>query len=63
MQSSGTARSRKSLSADADRSVRDRMIELGHAYWKSKLIDGPIPSRQDIGPLDVTREPKNFSFA
>ncbi len=62
MQSPGTARSRNSLSADTDRSVRDRVIELGHAYWKSKLIDGPIPSRQDIVPLDVTREPKNFRF-
>jgi hypothetical protein len=74
MQSPGTARSRNSLSADADRSVRDRVIELGHAYWKFKFVDGRIPSRQGIEPLDipallpqiilldVTREPWNFRF-
>jgi len=74
MQSSGTARSRDSLSADVDPSVRGRVIELGQTYWKSKFVDGRIPSRQDIEPLDipallpqiilldVTREPWNFKF-
>lgn len=66
--------SRSSLRAQVSDEVRGHVLELGHAYWKSKLHDGRLPARRDIDPLDVplllpqiilldvSREPWDFRF-
>ncbi|MGB0631198.1 MAG: PAS domain-containing protein [Alphaproteobacteria bacterium] len=34
---------------------RTRVVEDGYAYWASKCVDGRLPSRQDINPLEIPR--------
>jgi len=42
-----------SLRDSIDDSVRGKVIELGLAYWNSKLQGDAIPARRDIEPLDI----------
>lgn len=72
--SPGEVARRSSLAADVAPSVRNRVLDLGYSYWDSKRIDGRLPGRRDIDPLDipallpqvvlldVRREPWDFRF-
>lgn len=65
---------RSSLREDVTRNVRGRVLDLGFDYCESKIVDGRLPSRRDIEPLDipdllpqiilldVVRAPWNFRF-
>ncbi|MEP4887562.1 MAG: PAS domain-containing protein [Alphaproteobacteria bacterium] len=33
--------------------MRNRVVELGENYWKSKCVAGRLPARSDIDPLDI----------
>jgi len=62
------------LVTDVPSSLRNRVINLGEAYWSSKIENDCIPARADIDPLDipallpqvvlldVRREPWDFRF-
>lgn len=70
----GAVRARGSLRAEVIGGVRGRVLDLGLAYWESKIVDGRIPARRDIEPLDipellpqiilldVVQDPWNFRF-
>jgi hypothetical protein len=32
-----------------------RVVQDGYSYWRSKLIDGRLPRRSDINPIDIPR--------
>jgi hypothetical protein len=65
---------RSSLRLDVSSHIRGRVLDLSLNYWESKIIDGRIPARRDIEPLDipellpqiilldVTRKPWHFRF-
>tara|TARA_R110002110_G_scaffold260260_3_gene476000 strand:+ start:26239 stop:26733 length:495 start_codon:yes stop_codon:yes gene_type:complete len=65
---------KSTLSANVPQSIRNRVIELGEAYWNSKNQSDKIPARADIDPLDipvllpqvilldVRRDPWDFRF-
>lgn len=65
---------KSTLYADVPQSIRSRVIELGEAYWTSKLQNDRLPGRADIDPLDipallpqvilldVRRDPWDFRF-
>lgn len=65
---------RSSLRLDVSGNIRGRVLDLGLSYWESKIVDGRIPARRDIEPLDipellpqiilldVSRDPWNFRF-
>lgn len=73
-QVTGASRTHSSLRAEVVAEVRGRVLDLGFAYWESKIVDGRIPARSDIEPLDipellpqiilldVDQEPWNFRF-
>ena len=46
-------RARSTLRAEVIGEIRGHVLDLGLAYWESKVIDGRIPSRSDIDPLDI----------
>lgn len=41
------------FSTNVPQSIRDRVIDLGEAYWQSKRNDDRLPARADIDPLDI----------
>ena len=65
---------KNTLSASVPQSIRDRVIELGEAYWQSKAQGDHLPARADSDPLDipallpqvilldVRRDPWDFRF-
>lgn len=34
---------------------QSRAVQEGYAYWQSKVLDGKLPSRADIDPIDIPR--------
>lgn len=62
------------MSTNVPASIRNRVIELGEAYWISKSQNDRLPGRADVDPLDipallpqvilldVKRDPWNFRF-
>lgn len=34
---------------------RTREVQEGYSYWVSKCVDGRLPSRHDINPLEIAR--------
>lgn len=59
---------------DSEPVFRTEPVRLGYIYWKSKFVDGRVPSRCHIDPLemvrflpntvlmDVAREPFDFRY-
>ena len=73
-QQTGARRLSGAFRADVASDIRGHVIELGLAYWTSKMTEGRLPARRDIEPLDipellpqilllyVSRDPWDFRF-
>jgi hypothetical protein len=36
-------------------SFETREVQDGYSYWRSKVVDGQLPRRSDINPVDIPR--------